>query len=131
MSAHPATFFVLAVAGSLLLSSRTGLAATSTEIELTDAARWTAAKFKADVELALAFNYGGKPFAELGRKPVLASRHLDAQRTEYTLTYTDDQTVLRVRCVAIEYHDFPTVEWTLDFTNRGTNDTPILADRIR
>jgi len=131
MSAHPATFFVLAVAGSLLLSSRTALAVTPTESELADAARWTAAKFKADVEAAFAFNYGGKPCAELGWKPVLASRNLDAQRTEHTLTYTDDQTGRRVRCVAIEYHDFPTVEWTLDFTNRGTNDTPTLADRIR
>jgi len=30
--------------------------------------------------------------------------------------------------VAVEYHDFPTVEWTVYFRNTGTKDTPILAD---
>ena len=31
-----------------------------------------------------------------------------------------------VRCVAIEYTDFPTVEWTLHFKNTGKADTPII-----
>jgi alpha-galactosidase len=35
---------------------------------------------------------------------------------------------LVVRCVGVEYHDFPTVEWTLYFRNPGGQDTPILAD---
>ena len=30
--------------------------------------------------------------------------------------------------MAVEYHDFPTVEWTLYFKNTGTADTPILED---
>ena len=30
--------------------------------------------------------------------------------------------------MAVEYRDFPTVEWTLYFKNTGTADTPILAD---
>ncbi len=33
-----------------------------------------------------------------------------------------------IRCVGIEYRDFPLVEWTLYFKNTGTADTPILAD---
>ena len=49
-------FFVLAVTGSLLLSSRTGLAVTPTESELADAARWAAAKFKAAAEPPFSFN---------------------------------------------------------------------------
>lgn len=40
----------------------------------------------------------------------------------------DAKTGLQVRGVAIEYADFPTVEWTLYFKNTGTNDTPILSD---
>jgi alpha-galactosidase len=57
-----------------------------------------------------------------------AARKLDDQRTERTLTYTDPKSGLAVRCVAVEYHDFPTVEWTLYLENRGTEATPILKD---
>lgn len=42
-------------------------------------------------------------------------------------TYTDPATGLVVRCTAVEYAHFPTVEWTLSFKNTGTHDTPILA----
>jgi alpha-galactosidase len=35
---------------------------------------------------------------------------------------------LQVRCVAVEYRDFPTVEWTLYFKNTSTHDTPILEN---
>ena len=31
-----------------------------------------------------------------------------------------------VRCEAIEYHDFPTVEWTLYLKNSGAADTRIV-----
>ena len=36
-----------------------------------------------------------------------------------------------MRCVAVEYHDFPTVEWTLYFKNTGGGDTPILENVSR
>ncbi len=77
-----------------------------------------------------AFTYGGKPSAEFLRTWELhrSSQPLDAQRTEYDLTYTDRKTGLVVRCVGVAYHDFPTVEWTLYFKNAGTEDTPILQD---
>jgi len=77
-----------------------------------------------------AFTYGGVPSAEFLKTWVLhrSSQKLDAQRTEYDLTYTDPKTGLVVRCVGIAYHDFPTVEWTLYFKNTGTGDTPILQD---
>ena len=53
---------------------------------------------------------------------------LDDQRTEHTLTWTDPETGLEVRCVAIEYHDFPTVEWTLYFKNTGSDGYADPAD---
>ncbi|MHB1000081.1 MAG: alpha-galactosidase [Armatimonadota bacterium] len=56
------------------------------------------------------------------------SRKLDSNRTERTLTYTDPDTGLAVRCVSIEYHDYPTVEWTVYFKNTGKKDTPLLKD---
>ena len=76
------------------------------------------------------FTYGGKPSAELLKAWELkrASRRLDAQRMERTLTYSDPKTGLVVRCVGIEYGDFPTVEWTLGFKNTSDKDSPILAD---
>ena len=76
------------------------------------------------------FTYGGQPSASLLPRweTKHASRKLDGQRTEHTTTYADPATGLVVRCVAVEYHDFPTVEWTLYFKNTGKADTPILAD---
>ncbi len=57
-----------------------------------------------------------------------ASRPLDDQRTQHTIACTDPDTKLVVRCVAIEYRDYPAVEWTLYFKNSGRKATPILAD---
>ncbi len=57
-----------------------------------------------------------------------ASRTLDASRTERTLELRDAASGLVVRCVAVEYHDFPVIEWTLHFQNTGTSDSPLLSD---
>ncbi len=76
----------------------------------------------------LSFVYGGKSSAEFLEewKRERSSRVLDANRTEYTLTYTDPKTKLAVRCVGVVWKDYPTVEWTVYFKNEGTADTPIL-----
>ena len=81
-------------------------------------------------EPMFSFTYGGKPSAELLKTWELkrGKRQLDADRTEHTLTYTDPKTGLVLRCVGIEYLDFPTVEWTLYFKNTSDKDTPILSD---
>ncbi|MDQ1256473.1 MAG: alpha-galactosidase [Candidatus Hydrogenedentes bacterium] len=77
-----------------------------------------------------AFTYGGRPSSEFLESWTLKreSRALDANRMEYTLTYTDPKTALEVRCVGVAYSDFPSVEWTLYFKNGGSADTPILSD---
>jgi alpha-galactosidase len=84
------------------------------------------------------FVFDGQPSSELLKhwKLERASRQLagvgspspEAARgkTEHTLTWTDPASGLQLHCVALEYHDFPTVEWTLYFKNTGTNATPIL-----
>ncbi len=76
------------------------------------------------------FNYGGRSFAALldGWDVQRQARKLDPRRTEHTLTCTDRGTGLVVRCVAVEYHDFPVVEWTPYFKNTAAADTSILAD---
>ncbi|MDO8301694.1 MAG: glycoside hydrolase family 36 N-terminal domain-containing protein, partial [Sedimentisphaerales bacterium] len=53
---------------------------------------------------------------------------LDPNRTKWTLTYTDPASGLVATCEAIEYHDYPAVEWVVYFENTGTQDTPILSD---
>jgi len=102
--------------------------------------RWVAANFEAEepAGLPFSFTYGGQPSAGLlpplrgggtgGWELERSARHLDDQRTEHTLTYTDPKTGLVLRCVAVEYHDFPTVEWTLYFQNTGSAETPILEN---
>ncbi|MGO8734056.1 MAG: alpha-galactosidase [Terriglobia bacterium] len=74
------------------------------------------------------FRYRDRPSSELLKTWEMqrSERHLDENRTEYTLTYADPETGLRVRCVAVAYRDFPTVEWTVYFKNEGKEDTPIL-----
>lgn len=81
-------------------------------------------------EPPFSFVYAGKPSSELlpHWKLDRSSKPRDAQRTGRTLTWTDAATGLEVRCVAVEYAEFPTVEWTLFFKNTATNDTPILSD---
>ncbi len=76
------------------------------------------------------FVYDGKHSSDLlpEWKFERQSKKLDANRTQWTLTWTDPKTMLEVRCVAVEYSDFPTVEWTIYFKNTGKANTPILSD---
>jgi len=75
------------------------------------------------------FIYDGRPSKDLlaswPKKTEPAS--LDRLRTQHTFTWTDPQTALEVRCVAVEYADYPAVEWTVWLTNtHATANTPIL-----
>lgn len=76
------------------------------------------------------FTYGGKHssawFKECKREHSV--KKLDAKRMQHTVTYTDQITGLVLKCVAVQYLDFPTVEWTLYFKNEGINDTPIIEN---
>ena len=81
-------------------------------------------------EPPFSFVYGGKPSPELltAWKMERSSRKIDANRTGRTLVWTDSSTGLQVRCEAVEYSDFPTVEWTVFFKNTGKTDTPIIEN---
>jgi alpha-galactosidase len=74
------------------------------------------------------FVYDGKASDALlaGWSGKTASKKLDANRTQHTLTWVDPKTALEVRCVAVDYADYPAVEWTVYFTNRGEKDSPML-----
>jgi len=83
-----------------------------------------------DASVLLSFTYNGQPSDKLlstwGHKD--EPKKLDDTRTQYTTTWTDPKTGLEVRLVAVEYSDFPVVEWTVWFKNTGSADTPLLAD---
>ena len=117
---------------ALCRSPQLAQAVAPTADEMTEARQWVAANFENAKSPAtfFSFTYDGKPAAEVLATWKLdrATRQLDEQRVEHTLTYTDPTTGLVFRCVGIEYRDFPSVEWTLYFKNTSDKDTPILAD---
>jgi alpha-galactosidase len=112
------------------------VAATSpTPDEIATARQWTAVHFRGGPEMksappAFSFTYDGKPWAELVKTwdCKRTDRKLDDQRNEITYTWTDPKASLEVRCTAVEYSDFPVVEWTVYFRNAGKADTPILEN---
>ncbi len=81
-------------------------------------------------EPPFSFFYEGKPSSEWLKiwERKQSSRKLDAARTEHTISWSDPQTQLNVRCVGVEYSDFATVEWTVYFRNAGTNTAPLLSE---
>jgi alpha-galactosidase len=80
--------------------------------------------------LPFSFTYDGQPSAPLlAEWPVrVADERLDAARTRRTLTWSDPKTGLEVRCVAVDYADYPAIEWTVWFRNTGKADTPVLEN---
>lgn len=82
------------------------------------------------IDPPFSFVYDGTPSSELLENWDVTrdTRKLDERRTEHVATYADPRSGLVVRCVGIQYHDFPTVEWTVHFRNTGTQATPILSD---
>ncbi|HEY5912614.1 MAG TPA: alpha-galactosidase [Verrucomicrobiae bacterium] len=130
MKAHKLRLALLILTGAACLQPVIGWGVLPTEAEMAEATRWTAARFKAATDPPFSFTYSDKSSSELlpRWKAERSSRDRDASKVEHSLTYTDDATGLQVRCVALEYRDFPTVEWTVFFRNSARADTPILSD---
>jgi len=81
-------------------------------------------------ELLFSFEYGGQfsdDLLALWPKKVTSTK-LDSDRTQHTVMWTDPETKLEVRCVAVSYADFPALEWTVWFENRGVNPTPVISN---
>jgi alpha-galactosidase len=128
---------IYGLCGILLFSAPSLLlAVTASPAELHATREWVAANIlstpsgNARHELPFSFTYNGEVSAQFIKKcqREISTRRLDSQRSEITLTYTDLQSGLSLRCVAVEYQDFPAVEWVLYFKNTGASDTAILAD---
>jgi alpha-galactosidase len=76
------------------------------------------------------FTYGGRASSEfLGQwKLERDTQKLDDQREQHTLNWSDPQSSLCVRCVGVQYRDYPTVEWTVYFKNTGIAESPIIEN---
>jgi alpha-galactosidase len=81
-------------------------------------------------EPPFSFSYGGKPSRDFLKNWTVerTAKELDASRTEHTTVYSDPGTGLKVRCAGVAYKDFPTVEWTLHFSNTGASATPVIEN---
>jgi len=92
---------------------------------------WVQARWSDDpTQAPFRFTFGGRPSVELlpqweRSTEVVAD---EPQRIATRRTYRDPASGLEVRAEAIVYRDFPTVEWTLFFENRGDRDTPLVED---
>ncbi|MEI7832859.1 MAG: alpha-galactosidase, partial [bacterium] len=92
-------------------------------------AHLTDAALKADV-LPFSFRYDGKASADLlatwphTRETIV----LDNTRTQRTESWTDPKSGLEIRCVSVEYADYPAIEWIVYFKNTGKENTPILEN---
>ncbi len=53
---------------------------------------------------------------------------IDNNRIQHDQVWTDGQTGLEVRCIAVEYSDYPVIEWTVYFKNTGRKNTPVLKN---
>lgn len=58
----------------------------------------------------------------------ISDERLDSTRLRHTITWTDPKTGLELKSVAVEYSDFPALEWTIYFKNSGVGKTPILEN---
>jgi len=98
--------------------------------EMAYAHDWISTNLIKAIKPPFSFVYDGKLFSDVVHvwQGDRASRRLDDKRIQHIFTYTDPQSGLTAKCEAIEYRDFPAVEWTVWARNNGSSDTPVLED---
>src|SRR5690348_3767472 len=76
------------------------------------------------------FLYGSRPSSDLlpTWKQVSSPPRTTEAGKSFEVTYTDPETGLAVRVEALQYQQFPAVEWVVYLKNTGSVDTPILQD---
>jgi alpha-galactosidase len=121
---------------ALLMVLSVGVCATKpTSAELSRCNKWTIdhfgdGKHLPSAEPPFSFDFGGLSFNQVqpNWSKTCTSKKLTQGRIERTVSYTDPASGLEVECRAVQYSDYPTVEWTLKFKNSGKDDTPIISD---
>ncbi|MBN2293412.1 MAG: alpha-galactosidase [Pirellulales bacterium] len=79
-------------------------------------------------DIPFSFVLGGKHSSKLlpTWKKTVSDAKSDRGDPVRLVTYLDPVSGLEVRCRVTRYADFPALDWTLYFTNRGRNDSPII-----
>lgn len=101
---------------------------TPTRSELAQERLWMKENFLTAKNLPpFSFFYDGQPSSSLlpSWNHSVKKTRIDSNRVQYTLLWTND--ILEVKCVAVEYKDYPYVEWTVYFKNVGNANTPIIG----
>jgi alpha-galactosidase len=80
--------------------------------------------------LPFSFTYNGQSSSSLlpSWTQSLQTAQLDAQRTQYTRTWTESGNRLQVTCTAVQYLDYPVVEWTTKLSNTGNSILPLVQN---
>ena len=120
---------LLAAVVALAALATQAMTAQPSHSDMCTAAAWTETNLKPDASPPpFSFVYDGKPSSEVLKswKSHVVVNKLDDARRQRVITLTDPNTALELRCVAILYRNFPTVEWTLYFSNTGDHNTPII-----
>ena len=78
--------------------------------------------------LPFSFVYGGKHSSEFINdwKREVKDEKVSDTKSRRTLTLTDPNTGLEVKAVCTIYLDTAGVDWTVYFTNKGSNDSPVI-----
>ena len=124
-------FTCILFCGTVFSSCSNNTDAMRTSAEMKIRSKWVKEHLlNAEPQLPFSFLYDGETSSELLKswQKRTETNKLDNDRTQYTHIWKDNETGLEVRCVSVEYSDFPTVEWTLYFRNTGAINTPILQN---
>jgi alpha-galactosidase len=91
--------------------------------------QWVAQNLLGNVQ-PFSFTYNGQSSSALlpTWSKTTQTTQLDASRTQYTLTWTDPSNSLQVKCSAVQYSDYPVVEWTTDLRNIGATTLPLIQN---
>lgn len=95
-----------------------------------DTADWINANLLNNPVPICSFQYGDLSFHHIVQfwKRTVSTRPLENGKTEHTITFTEEQSQVELRCVVVVYADFPAVEWTCWLKNNGQNPSPIISD---
>jgi alpha-galactosidase len=111
-----------------VLSSSASAAVAPTSQEMSQKSKWMRQNFRTTSQLPpFSFKCDGHPSSEVlpSWKRSDKDTRLDDHRIQHTTTFFSN--ILQVKCVSVEYNDYPMVEWTVYLKNISTtNSTPLL-----
>lgn len=129
-------WFCRMVSAAMLLAmpwlSKAGASPAPTPAELSTKTQWVQQNLLTATNLPpFSFNYSTLSSSRFlaGWNRSQTDTVLDANRTQHEIIWTNN--VLQVRCLAVEYNDYPVVEWTVYLKNISAGSTTPLLDSLK